>query len=150
MHIERNKQQMFILTTSFTWANAANTHIHLLITLIKIKHHFHGGVAWPVVHTPFPWLHPRVKTVPHSETRRNVKRKGENGITSSNLTETQNKSSIANKLEDMAMKNIYCIIIDLALFHLYFAILYLCLLNLFSYCNTSYSFAYICGIKLIP
>ncbi len=54
--------------------------------------HFQGGMPRPVVHAPVPWLHPHVKTVPQSEMRRNVKRKGENGIANSNLTETQNKS----------------------------------------------------------
>ena len=38
VHIERNKQQMCMVTTSLTWANAANTHIHLLIKLIKRNH----------------------------------------------------------------------------------------------------------------
>ncbi len=89
----------------------------------------------PVVHVPVP----HVKTVPQSEMRRNVKRKGENGIANSNLTETQNKSSVANKFVDMAMENMYCKIIAFALFHLYFAILYFCLQNLFSSCNTSFS-----------
>ncbi len=70
--------------------------------------HFQGGMPRPVVHAPVPWLHPHVKTVPQSETRRNVKRKGENGIASSNLNETQYKSSVANKLVDMAMENMYC------------------------------------------
>ncbi len=78
-----------------------------------------GGMARPVVHTSFPWLHPHVKTVPQSE-----KRKVENGIASSNLTEMQYKSSVANKLVDMAMENMYCKIIAFALFHLYFAIFY--------------------------
>ncbi len=96
----------------------------------------------PVVHVPVP----HVKTVPQSEMRRNVKRKGENGIANSNLTETQNKSSVANKFVDMAMENMYCKIIAFALFHLYFAILYFCLQNLFSSCNTSFSlkFCYFC------
>ncbi len=80
-------------------------------------------------------------TPSQSETSRNVKCKGENGIASLNLTETLNKSSIANKLVDMAMENIYCKIIAFALFHLYFAIFYFCLQNLFSSCNTSFSFA---------
>ncbi len=107
------------------------------------------------------------------------KREAQRGkrIASSNLTETQNKSSVANKLVDMVMENMYCKIIAFALPHLYFAILYFCLQNFFSSCNTSfsfailyfclqkakkkfsilsfsfaklYSFAYICGIKLIP
>ncbi len=63
--------------------------------------HFQGGMPRPVVHAPVPWLHPHVKTVPQSETCRNVKCKGENGIASSNLTETQYKSSVANKLVDI-------------------------------------------------
>ncbi len=83
----------------------------------------------PVVHAPVPLLHPHVKTVPQSERCRN--KKGENGIASSNLTETQNKSCVANKLVDMAMGNMYCKLIAFALFHLYFAILYFCLQNLF-------------------
>ncbi len=60
---------------------------------------------------PVPWLRPHAKTVPQSETRRNVKCKGKNGIASSNLIETQNKSSDTNKLVDMAMENMYCKII---------------------------------------
>ncbi len=100
--------------------------------------HFQGGLPRPVVHAPVPWLHPHVKTVPQSEMRRNMKRKGENGIANSNLTETQNKSSVENKLVDMAMENMYCKIIAFALFHLYFAILYFCLQNLFFSCNTSF------------
>ncbi len=93
-----------------------------------------GGMPKPVVHTPVPWLHPHVKTVPQSEKRRNVKRKGDNGITISNLTETQNKSNVANKLVDMAMENMYCKIIAFALFHFHFtylAICYFCLQNNF-------------------
>ncbi len=70
-----------------------------------------------------------------------MKRKGENGIASSNLTETQNKSSVANKLVDMAMENMYCKIIAFALLHLYFAILYFCLQNFFFSHNSSFSFA---------
>ncbi len=58
--------------------------------------------------------------------RRNAMRKSENGITTSNLTETQNKSTVVNKL-DMAMENMYCKIIAFARFHSYFAILYFCL-----------------------
>ncbi len=88
---------------------------------------------------PRPLTPPHVKTVPQSETRRNVKRKGENGMANSNLTKTQNKSSVANKLVDMAMENMYCKIIAFAQFHLYFAILYFCLQNFFSSCNTSFS-----------
>ncbi len=101
----------------------------------------------PVVHAPVPWLHPHVKTVPQSETCRNMKCKGENGITSSNLTETQYKSSVANKLVDMAMENMYCKIIAFALFHLYFAILYFYLQNFFFFsqyfiffCNSLFLF----------
>ncbi len=60
-------------------------------------------------------------------------------MANSNLTETQNKSSVANKLVDMAMENMYCKIIAFALFHLYFAILYFCLQNVFFSCNTSFS-----------
>ncbi len=37
----------------------------------------------------------------------------------------------------------YCKIIAFSVFHLYFAILYFCLQNLFSYCNTLFSFAII-------
>ncbi len=94
---------------------------------------------------------PHVKIVPQSETRRNVKRKAENGIASSK-TETQNKSSVANELVDMATENMYCKIIYLTLFHLYLAILYFCsqkahlffsqyfhfnLQNLIFFCNSS-------------
>ncbi len=81
--------------------------------------------------------------------RRNVKRKGENGIASSNLNETQYKS-VANKLVDMAMENMYCKIIAFALFHLYFAILYFYLQNFFFSHNTSFSFAilYFCSQKV--
>ncbi len=93
--------------------------------------HFQGGVARPVAHAPVPWLHPPVKTVPQSEPRRNVKHKVENCIASSNLTETQYKSSVANKLVDMAMENMYCKIIAFALFHLYFTILNFYLQNFF-------------------
>ncbi len=84
--------------------------------------------------------------MPQSETRGNVKHKGEIGIASSNLTETQNKSSVANKFVDIAMENMYCKIIAFAFFNLYFAILYFCLQNLFSSCNTSFSFVilYLC------
>ncbi len=103
--------------------------------------HFQGGVARPVVHAPIPWLHPHVKTVPQSETRRNVKRKVENGIASTNLTEMQYKSSVANKLVDMAMENMYCNIIAFALFHLYFAILYFCLQKV-HYCFSILSFSF--------
>ncbi len=39
--------------------------------------HFQGGMPRPVVHAPVPWLHPHVKAVPQSETRRNVICKGE-------------------------------------------------------------------------
>ncbi len=99
--------------------------------------------AWPgLLYTP-PSLDsaPHVKTVPQSEMHRNVKRKRKIGIASSNLTEMQNKSSVANKLVDVAMGNMYCKIIAFALFHIYFVILYFCLQNLFSSCNTSFSFA---------
>ncbi len=113
--------------------------------------HFQGGMPRPVVHAPVSWLHPHVKTVPQSETCRNVKRKVENGIASSNSTETQYKSSVANKLIDMAMENMYCKIIAFALFHLYFAILCFYLQNLFFSHNTSFSFAiiYFCLQKYI-
>ncbi len=49
--------------------------------------------------------------------------KRENGILSSNLTETQNKS-ISNKLLDVTMENMHCKIIAFARFNLYFAIRY--------------------------
>ncbi len=51
------------------------------------------------------------------------KRKGENGIGSSNLTETRNKSNVENKFVDMAMEYMYGKFIAFARFHLYFAIL---------------------------
>ncbi len=73
---------------------------------------------------PVPWLHPHVKTVPWSETCRNVKCKGENGNTSLNLTETQTKNSVANKLVDLGMENMYSKINTFAPFHLYFEILF--------------------------
>ncbi len=102
-----------------------------------------------------------------SEMRRNVKRKGKNCITSSNLTETQNKSSDANKLVDMTMENMYCKIIAFALFHLYFAIIFVCktyfllpFFILFTKSNFSQYFPFllqyfnffanICGIDLTP
>ncbi len=77
--------------------------------------------AWPSLF----YTHPSLDSTPcqNSETLRNVKREGEIGSPSSNLTETQNKSSIASKFVDMAMENMYCKIIGFALFHLYFTIL---------------------------
>ncbi len=102
--------------------------------------HFQGGMPRPFVHTPFPWLHPHAKTVSLSEMRRNVKRKVGNCITSLNLIETQNKSSVANKWVDMAMENMYCKIIAFAPSHLYFAILHFCLQLLIFVCNSLFLF----------
>ncbi len=106
--------------------------------------HFQGGMPRPVVHAPIPWLHPHVKTVPQSEMCRNVKRKGENGMANSNLTETQNKS-LQNLFFSCNTSFFFFAILFFCLQNLFFsrntsfsfAILYFCLKNLFSSCNTS-------------
>ncbi len=88
-------------------------------------HHSQGGVPRPVVHAPPPLAPPPCQ---NSATKWDTqKREVQTSITSSNLTETQNKSSVANKLVDMAMENMYSKIIAFARFHLYLAILYFCL-----------------------
>ncbi len=100
-----------------------------------------GGMPRPVIHAPSLDSTPMSKQCHKVRRAENVKRKGENGIASSNLTETQYKSSVANKLVDMAMENMYCKIIAFAPFHLYFAILLFLFAKLLYSCNTSFSFA---------
>ncbi len=86
-------------------------------------HHFQGGMPRPVVHgqsldsTP---MSKQCHEVRHAETwSAKVKT-----VTSLNLTETQTKNSVANKLVDLGMENMYSKINTFATFHLYFEILF--------------------------